>query len=127
VQNGVVESLANGDRAAVVFGPHNQARILNLTSRAGLRAGDGSTIRLLGVNRQPGFGEDCGVAGFTPTTEPRQNTVCTGQNDIVEFTPQFGTTLPPAPSSGSSLQVIVSPQDRVVSAGTPGGTLPTAG
>jgi hypothetical protein len=125
VQNGVVESLANGDRAAVVFGAHNQTRILNLTSRAWLRAGDGSSILLLGINRQPGYAEDCGVAGFTPTTEPRQNTVCTGENDIVQFTPQFGTTLPPAPSSGSSLQVIVSPQDRVVSVGTPGGTLPT--
>ena len=38
----------------------------------------------------PGTAEDCGVAGFAPTSEPRQNTVCTGSNDIVVFTPQFG-------------------------------------
>jgi len=124
VQHGVVESLANGDRAAVVFGAHNQTSVLNLSSRASLWAGRWS-VPLLGINRQPGFAEDCGVAGFTPTTRPRQNTVCSGPNDLVEFTPQFGTTLPPAPSTGPSLQVIVDPQDRVVSARAPGGSLPT--
>jgi hypothetical protein len=123
VQNGVVESLANGDRAAAVF-DGNQLRILNVSSSAVLRAADGASIRLLGVNRFPGIAEDCGVAGFTPTDQPRQNTVCSGPNDIVEFTPQFGAPLPPAPSSGPALQVIVDPQGDVVSAGTPGGTLP---
>ncbi len=123
-QNGVVESLANGDRAAAVFDGQNRLRILNVSSSAVLRAPDGSSARVLGVNRLPGVAEDCGVAGFAPTDEPRQNTVCSGSDDIVVFTPQFGAPLPPAPSSGPALQVIVDPQGRVVSAGTPGGTLP---
>jgi hypothetical protein len=124
VQNGVVESLANGDRAAAVFGPQNRVSIENVTSSATLQAAAGATARVLGVNRLPGVSEDCGVAGFAPTAEPRQNTVCTGPDDLVVFTPQFGAPLPPAPASGPALQVIVDAGGRVVSAGTPGGSLP---
>ncbi|HUN33627.1 MAG TPA: phosphodiester glycosidase family protein [Trebonia sp.] len=124
VQNGVVESLANGDRAAAVFGADNRVSIQNVSSSAVLRAADGSSVRVLGVNRVPGIAEDCGVAGFTPTTHPQQNTVCTGSNDIVAFTPQFGAPLPPAPSSGPALQVVVDPRGQIVSAGAPGGALP---
>jgi hypothetical protein len=124
VQNGVVESLADGDRAAVIFGSQNRVSIQNVSSSAVLQASGGPSVRVLGVNRLPGVAEDCGVAGFAPTDEPRQNTVCTGSNDVVVFTPQFGAPLPPAPSSGPALQAVVNPQGRVVSAGTPGGTLP---
>jgi exopolysaccharide biosynthesis protein len=123
VQNGVVESLANGDRAAAVF-DNNQLRILNVSSKAVLRASDGASVQILGVNRFPGIAEDCGVAGFAPTDEPRQNTVCSGLNDIVLFTSQFGAPLPPAPSSGPALQAVIDSQGQVVSVGTPGGTLP---
>jgi hypothetical protein len=123
-QNGVVESLADGDRAAAVFGAHNRLSIENVSSSAVLRAASGSSARVLGVNRLPGVAEDCGVAGFTPTAGPRQNTVCSGPNDLVVFTPQFGAPLPPAPSSGPALQVVADARGRVVSAGAPGGTLP---
>jgi hypothetical protein len=123
VQSGVIESLANDDRAAAIFDGQDQLRILNVSSLAVLRSG-GASVRLLGINRLPGTAEDCGVAGFAPTDEPRQNTVCTGPNDIVLFTPQFGAPLPPPPSSGPALQAIVNAQGQVVSTGTPGGTLP---
>jgi hypothetical protein len=124
IQNGVVESLANGDRAAAIFDGQDQLRILNVSSQAVLKSSDGASIQLLGVNRLPGTAEDCGVAGLAPTSEPRQNTVCTGPNDIVMFTPQFGAPLPPAPSSGPALQAVFNEQGQVVSVGTPGGTLP---
>jgi exopolysaccharide biosynthesis protein len=124
IQNGVIESLANGARAAAIFDGQDQLRILNVSSQAALRSSDGASIQLLGVNRLPGTAEDCGVAGLAPTDEPRQNTVCTGPNDIVMFTPQFGAPLPPAPSSGPALQAVVDQQGQVVSVGTPGGTLP---
>jgi hypothetical protein len=123
VYHGQIESLANGDRAAIVFDGHRPARIENLTSQAILRT-PGHSIPILGINRLPGFAEDCGVPGFSPTSEPRQNTLCTGANDIVLFTPQFGAPLPLAPSSGPAVQAVFNPQGRVVSVGTPGGTLP---
>jgi hypothetical protein len=120
---GRIESLANGDRAAIVFDGRRPARIENLTTSARLRAG-ASSIDILGINRLPGSAEDCGVAGFAPTSAPRQNTLCTGANDLVLFTPMFGAPLPAAPASGPALQVVLSPQGRVESAGAPGGALP---
>ena len=124
VQDGVIESLANGDRAAALFDGRNRLRIANLSSSAVLRASDGASVAILGINRLPGAAEDCGVAGFAPTDEPRQNAVCTGPNDVVVFTPQFGAPLPPAPSSGPAFQAVVDRQGQVVSVGAPGGTLP---
>ncbi len=123
VDGGRIESLANGDRAAIVFDDHRRARIEKLTSLAILRA-PSSSIRILGINRLPGAAEDCGVVGFAPTSEPRQNTLCAGANDIVLFTPQFGAPMPPAPSAGPAVQAVVNAQDQVVSLGTPGGILP---
>lgn len=123
-QNGIVESLADGSRAAAVFDGQGQVRILNVSSSAVLRAAGGASAPILGINRLPGTAEDCGVAGFSPTDQPRQNTVCTGANDLVLFTPQFGAALPPAPSSGAALQAVVDPAGRVVSVGAPGGTPP---
>jgi hypothetical protein len=120
--HGQLESLADGDRAALLLNGDQPARIENLTTTATLSAGHRST-RILGLNRLPGSAEDCGVAGFTPTSAPRQNTVCTGTNDLVLFTPQFGAPLPPATST-TSIQVVLDPQDRVVSLGAVGGTLP---
>ena len=122
--NGQIESLANGDRAALVLDGRRPARIENLSSVAILRSG-ASSIRILGINRLPGSAEDCGVAGFVPTTEPRQNTLCTGPDDIVLFTPMFGAPLPTAPSSGPAVQAILSRHGQIVSVGAPGGTLPT--
>jgi hypothetical protein len=121
--DGQIESLANGDRAALVLDGHRPARIANLTTFAQLRSG-GSSIRILGINRLPGGAEDCGVSGFVPTSEPRQNTLCTAADDIVLFTPMFGATLPAAPATGPAAQAVLSPQGRVVSVGAPGGTLP---
>jgi Phosphodiester glycosidase len=123
VYNGQIESLANGDRAALVLDGRRPAEIENLTSLATLSSG-GSSIPILGINRLPGSAEDCGVAGFAPTSQPRQNTLCTGPNDIVLFTPMFGAPLPPAPSSGPAVQAVLNARGLVVSLGTPGGTLP---
>jgi hypothetical protein len=121
--HGQLESLANGDRAAIVLDGRRPAQIENLTTSATL-SGRNSSVRLLGINRQPGSAEDCGVAGFTPTSEPRQNTLCTGTNDIVLFTPQFGAPLPGELTAGPSVQAILDPSGRVVSVSLPGGTLP---
>ncbi len=59
-----------------------------------------------------------------PTSQPRQNTLCTGPNDIVLFTLMFGALPPPAPSSGPAVQAVLNAHGLVVLLGTPGGTLP---
>jgi hypothetical protein len=67
VYNGQIESLANGDRAALVLDGRRPAEIENLTSLATLSSG-GSSIRILGINRLPGSAEDCGVAVVDPSS-----------------------------------------------------------
>ena len=122
VYHGQLESLADGDRAALVLDGHRKATIENLTTTATLAVGR-FAIRVLGINRLPGSAEDCGVPGFAPTSRPRQNTLCTGANDLVLFTPQFGAPLPTSTIS-SAIQVVVSAYDTVLSIGAVGGTLP---
>ena len=119
VYDGRLESLANGARADLVLDGRTPARIENLRSSAQLRAG-GGVASFLGINRLPGSNEDCGVPGFAPTDEPRQGTICTGANDMVLFTPEFGALLP----SGPGVQAILNPSRRVVSVGALGGALP---
>jgi Phosphodiester glycosidase len=120
VYDGKLESLANSGRADLVLDGRAPARIENLTSSAELRAGD-ATERILGINRLPGSNEDCGVPGFAPTDEPRQGTICTGSNDLVLFTPEFGAPLP----TGTATQALLDRSGRVVAIGTAGGSLPT--
>ena len=122
VYQGQLESLADGDRAALVLDGHDRATIENLTTTANLTVGH-STIPVLGINRLPGSAEDCGVPGFAPTSRPRQNTLCTGANDLVLFTAQFGAPLPTS-TINSAVQVVFSAYDTVVSIGAAGGTLP---
>jgi Phosphodiester glycosidase len=122
--HGQIQSLANGDRAALVLDGRKPARIENLTTTARLHAGRAST-RILGINRLPGTAEDCGVSGFVPTSQPRQNTICTGPDDLVLFTPMFGAPLPLA--SGPAVQAVLDPHGRVVSLGAPDGERLPAG
>ena len=125
VYHGQLESLADGDRAALVLNGDRSATIENLTTTANLAVGD-STIRVLGINRLPGSAEDCGVPGLAPTSRPRQNTLCTGANDLVLFTAQFGAPLPTS-TIRSAIQVVFSAYDTVLSIGAVGGGTVPAG
>ncbi|HEY1567417.1 MAG TPA: phosphodiester glycosidase family protein [Solirubrobacteraceae bacterium] len=122
VYDGKLESLANSARADLVLDGRAPARIENLTSSAQLRAG-GASAPILGINRLPGSNEDCGAPGFAPTDEPRQGTICTGSNDLVLFTPEFGAPLP----TGTATQALLDAGGRVVSIGAAGGALPAGG
>lgn len=118
VYGGKIESLPNGDRADLVLGGRRPAQIENLHAIAQLSdRGSGATV--LGINRQPGSNEDCGVPGFAPTSEPRQGVICTGANDFVWFTPEFGAALP----AGPGVQATIDGRGLVIAVGTRGGTL----
>ena len=93
VYDGKLEALSNGTRADLVLDGRRTPEVENLGATAQLRAAH-STIGILGINRQPGSAEDCGVPGFNPTSSPRQGTVCAATDDLVLFTPEFGAPLP---------------------------------
>jgi hypothetical protein len=115
---GRLEALSNDTRADLVLEGRRPARIENLRAGAQLRD-EGSVARILGVNRQPGSNEDCGVPGFAPTSAPRQGLICTGTTDLVLFTPEFGAALP----AGPGLQLTVDAHGRVLALGARGGSL----
>ena len=120
VYDGKLESLSNGTRADLVLDGRRTPEVENLRATAQLHAGR-STIGILGINRQPGSAEDCGVPGFSPTSISRQGAVCTATDDLVLFTPQFGA---PLPTVAGTVQATLSPQGRVLALGSPGGSLP---
>jgi hypothetical protein len=109
VYGGRLEALANDSRADLVLSAHGPARIENLSTHARLFAGGGEAT-ILGVNRQPGANEDCGVPGFSPTSAPRQGVICTSGDDLVLFTPEFGAPLP----TGPGVQAILDGHGQVV-------------
>jgi len=120
VYDGKLESLSNGTRADLVLNGRSTPKVENLRATAQLRAAN-STISIEGINRQPGSAEDCGVPGFSPTSSPRQGTVCTAADDLVLFTSEFGA---PLPTVAGTVQATLSPQGRVLALGAPAGALP---
>jgi hypothetical protein len=123
---GKLESLANGNRSALILDGNRHARVDNLTTTATLRTERGS-IRILGINRLPGSSEDCGVTGLAPTRQPRQDSLCTGISDLVLFTPEFGAPLPDAvapATSADAIQVVLDDHHRVLTLGPLGTAAP---
>lgn len=118
VYGGKLEALSNDTRADLVLDGRRPARIENLHASAQLRDGSG-VASIFGVNREPGSNEDCGVPGFAPTGAPRQGVICTGANDLVLLTPEFGV----APPAGPGLQVTLDAHGRVLALGARGGSL----
>ncbi len=113
-----LESMANGDRAALLL-QHGRASIANVTTTVSITA-NGAGAAVEGINRKPGVIPDCGRPNAVPTTAPRQDVVCTATNDMVLFTPQLGAVTP----SGPGAQAVLDGNGRVISFGARGGGVP---
>ncbi|UXY37506.1 phosphodiester glycosidase family protein [Streptomyces albidocamelliae] len=121
--DGRLESLAAGSRAALILGDGGRrARVADLTTTVTARAGE-SSYRVQGVNRLPGTLRDCGRPGAAPSALPWQDVTCRMTDDLVAFTPAFGTDLPTGPGA----QAVLDGSGRVVSAGARGGRVPAGG
>lgn len=122
VYGGKLETLSNDSRADLLLSGAHHAAIANLHATAQLRAPDG--VRpITGLNREPGSAEDCGVPGLLPTSDPRQGLICSGPDDLILFTPEFGAPLP----SGPGVQATLDSDGRVLALGVRGGTVPAGG
>ncbi|WP_433215286.1 phosphodiester glycosidase family protein [Microtetraspora malaysiensis] len=117
--DGRLASMAVGSRAALILtGGGRHSRIADLTTTVTARAG-GSTYAVRGINRTPGLVRDCGQDGGSPTAEPRQDVTCAMADDLVEFTSEYGRSLPAGPGK----QVTLDAKDRVVAVGDRGGVV----
>jgi exopolysaccharide biosynthesis protein len=105
VEHGQLEHDATDGRAAAVLGAGGRdLRIEDLSTWIFL-TGSGVRHRIEGLNREPGLIRDCGGddPGDQPTALPLMNITCTNPNELVAFTPQFGSPLPAGPGSEAVL------------------------
>ncbi|MFG3546194.1 phosphodiester glycosidase family protein [Streptomyces sp. NPDC047725] len=125
VYDGRLLSEPVGTRPSLVL--HDNGRrteIARYTWRGRVTA-HGTSLALNGVNRVPGLIRNCGGSdGDLPTSLPLHDVTCTNANELVAFTPEFGSRTP----SGEGVEAVLDAHDRVVEVRSPrGGPLPSGG
>ncbi|MET8506456.1 phosphodiester glycosidase family protein [Streptomyces sp. NPDC004787] len=104
VERGTVLSESRNDAAALLLGTEDgrpTARIARVATAGRLTADDGASRELDGVDRVAGRLRPCGgpdaerrVAAGRPLTRDARSGLCEDPDEIVEFTPEWGTGLP---------------------------------
>ncbi len=111
VYDGTLESEPVGTRPVLVLGAdakHTEITRPQWHGDALLPSGD---VQLDGLNRVPGLIRNCGGdSGDAPTALPLHDTTCTDPNELVLFTPAFGSSTP----SGAGSEAVVDGQGRVL-------------
>jgi len=124
VRDGKVLSEPVGDRPSLVIGAKNEGSIQRLHWDGSITApGNTGELALDGVNRVPGLIRNCGGIGDTPTSLPLHDFTCTDADEIVAFTPEFGSATP----SGPGLEVVLDARGRVTAVNNVRGTGVPAG
>ena len=101
----LLHDATNGRVAAILRdgGPAPAAREALDQDRPGGRARRRRT-RSAGLNRAPGLIRDCGGrTGDSPTSAPLMDVTCKNPNELVAFTPEFGSPLPTGAGSEAVL------------------------
>ncbi|MFB9466636.1 phosphodiester glycosidase family protein [Streptomyces cinereospinus] len=127
VVDGVLVSEAvNGRPALVVRGEGGRGTsVRRLGTRITVRAADGATREVTGLNRQPGLITNCGGVGdATPFSRPAHDYTCGNADELVALTARFGTAAPRGPGYQATLDA----DGRVTAVrGSRGGTVPARG
>jgi hypothetical protein len=109
----LLHDATNGRVAAILRDGGRRLQIEKLWTRIDL-AGAGPAHRVAGLNRAPGLIRDCGGrTGDVPTSAPLMDVTCTNPNELVAFTPEFGSPLP----TGAGSEAVLDARGRVVSEG----------
>lgn len=136
MQNDTLLSEANNGRTALLLeGPGVHARVAEITTKTQVKAADGESRVVDGINRLPGRILGCGGIGGdirepdkVPSLAPWRNTVCTDNDEVVIFRPEWGTTTPPPPAGTDSIDIVMDGSWLVQSTRTPaGGPIPAGG
>jgi hypothetical protein len=78
--------------------------VVALSSEQTATAQDGARRAIDGINRKPGLIRSCGgVGGDEPTELPRHDFTCTGESELILFTPEFG----PKSESGDGMEAVL--------------------
>ncbi|MFE4833556.1 phosphodiester glycosidase family protein [Arthrobacter sp. NPDC056691] len=124
VRDGKVLSEPVGDRPSLVIGPKDQSSIQRLHWAGSVTAaGNTGKLALDGVNRVPGLIRNCGGTDDTPISLPLHDFTCTDADEIVAFTPEFGSATP----SGPGMEVVLDVHGTVTAVNSVRGTAVPAG
>ncbi|MFJ8820833.1 phosphodiester glycosidase family protein [Streptomyces sp. NPDC102467] len=120
----LLSETVNGRPGLVIQDSARRTRIDRFTWQ-GRVSGAGRALPLDGVDRVPGLIRNCGgTADDSPTSRPLHDATCTDPDELVAFTPEFGTRTP----QGDGLEAVLDRHGRVRDLRTPrGGTLPEGG
>lgn len=124
VRDGKVLSEPVGDRPSLVIGAGNEGSIQRL-HWSGSISGQGKAEKLAldGINRVPGLIRNCGGSDDAPTSLPLHDVTCTDANEIVVFTPDFGSSTP----AGPGMEVVLDSKGTVTAVNNVRGTAVPAG
>lgn len=110
----LLHDATNGRVAAILGNGGRTLRLQKLWTRIDLVDEHGSAHQVAGLNRAPGLIRDCGGrTGDVPTSKPLMDFTCKNPNELVAFTPEFGSPLP----SGEGSEAVLDAAGRVVSEG----------
>jgi hypothetical protein len=126
VYEGELLSEPVGGRPALVLRPDARETDIVRTRWAGAAVTEsGDRLPLDGLNRVPGLIRNCGgTLDDTPTDQPLHDFTCTDDDELVAFTPDFGSVTP----QGEGVEVVLDRRDVVVDVRSPrGGPLPAGG
>lgn len=126
VYGGRLLSEATNGRPAFAFRNDGHGAAVTRLSWAGdILDSDGGRLVLDGINRVPGLVRNCGgTADDLPTSRPLHDTTCTDPDELITYTPQFGTLTP----SGPGVEAILDSSGIVRELRLPrGGPLPAGG
>jgi exopolysaccharide biosynthesis protein len=124
VVDGKVLSEPVGDRPSLVIGARNGSSIQRLHWDGSVSApGNAGKLALDGINRVPGLIRNCGGTDDTPTSLPLHDFTCTDADEVVAFTPEFGSSTP----SGPGLEVVLDAHGTVTAVNNVRGTAVPAG
>jgi hypothetical protein len=98
--------------------------VRRLSNRLTLRASNGASRDLNGVNRVPGLIRSCGEPGDQPTSAPKHDFTCTNGNEIIAYDSRYGAST----DAGPGVRAVLDAHDRVVQVtGSRGGPIPGGG
>lgn len=110
----LLHDATNGRVAAILRDGGRRLQLEKLWTRIDLVDSRGSAHQVAGLNRAPGLIRDCGGrTGDVPTSAPLMDVTCKNPNEMVAFTPEFGSPLP----TGAGSEAVLDARGRVVSEG----------
>lgn len=110
----LLHDATNGRVAAILRDGGRRLQLEKLWTKIDLVDERAHTHQVEGLNRAPGLIRNCGGhQGDVPTSLPLMDVTCANPNEMVVFTPEFGSALP----TGAGAEAVLDAQGRVVSQG----------